>query len=339
MVYCNAGFGERDSAWLCFVAMSHTSEQYATTPQAIVVAGPTASGKTALGIELARRLGSEIISADSMQCYRGFEIGTAAPSAEERAAAIHHLVAYLEPGSRTSAGAFAQVARPIVDRLNTNGRTALVVGGSGLYINALIDGLFDGPPAQPALRERLYAQAQSAGNPALLEALREVDPVYAATLSSENDLVRIVRALEVYESTGVPFSVLHAAHQAEAKPLNARFFALDWPREILYARINARVDVMVAEGWVAEVEALLAAGHGPAIERIKALGYREIAAALRGDQTLEEAIERTKMHHRRYARRQLSWFRNDPRVHWLDCVAAGGDRVALAEAVLGGLGD
>lgn len=283
----------------------------------LAVVGPTGSGKTSLAIELARRLGSEVVSADSMQFYRHMAIGTAAPTAEEQARAKHHFVGFIDPDEDMAAGQYQQLAREVVSNLNSAGKTAVVAGGSGMYVSALIDALFEGPPRDEAIRARLHAEARDRGNARLMERLREVDPAYADTLSSENDLVRIVRALEVHEATGRPFSELHAEHRARVSPLPAVQVALDWDRDVLYSRINRRVDQMLEDGWVPEVQALLDLGYAPQIERLKALGYREIAAHLRGEQTLDAAIEATRMHHRRYARRQISWFRGDKRVTWL----------------------
>ncbi len=282
----------------------------------LAVVGPTASGKTSLAIELAERLDTEIISADSMQFYRGMEIGTAAPTPAEQARIKHHFVSILDPGEQMAAGEFERMARTIIADLNKQGKTAVVAGGSGLYISALVDGLFQGPKRQPELRERLKAEAHDLGNAHLMARLREVDPDYAASLTSENDLVRMVRALEVYETTGQPFSRLHHEHRAQAEPMDAVFVGLDWEREALYDRIARRVDQMAADGWVEEVRALINNGYAPHLDRLKALGYREIAAFLRGEQSLEAALEAAKMHHRRYAKRQLSWFRGDERVHW-----------------------
>jgi len=288
-----------------------------SAPQAIVIAGPTASGKTALAIALARRLGTEIISADSMQFYRGMEIGSAAPTAIEQAQAKHHFVGCLSPSEGLPAGVFHSRAREIVARLNARGRIAVVCGGSGLYVNALLDGIIDAPPKQPEIRARLKAEAATHGAPVLMQRLRSIDPDYAATLSSGNDLIRIVRALEVYEVTGEPLSHWHARHRREEQPLAAHCYALAWDRAALYARINLRVEAMIAAGWVEEVRRLLAAGHGPDLLRLKALGYREIIAHLAGEQDLATAIAAAQQHHRRLAKRQLTWFRADPRIHWL----------------------
>jgi tRNA dimethylallyltransferase len=303
------------------------------------VVGATGSGKTALAIALAQRLGLEILSADSMQFYRGMEIGTAAPTMEERAQAPHHFVAFLSPDAYMSASDYAAMARAKLEALEqADGMeekkfSAIVCGGSGLYVSALINGLFEGPGRDEAVRARLQAEAQQLGAGPLFARLRTVDPGYAAALTSSNDLIRIVRALEVYEVTGRPYSAWHAEHQASRDTLEARLFALDWPREVLYARINRRVVQMVEQGWVDEVRALVAAGYEADLSRLKALGYREIAAYLRGEQSLEEAIALTQMHHRRYAKRQLSWFRNVMPVAW---VPAGGCE-EMAENIIGRL--
>jgi tRNA dimethylallyltransferase len=283
----------------------------------IAVVGPTASGKTSLAIELARRLDTEILSADSMQFYRGMEIGTAAPTPDEQAQVPHHFVSFLNPNEEMAAGQYEGLAREQVARLAEHGKPAVVVGGSGLYVNALVDGLFPGPKRDDAVRDRLRIEAEEIGNAAMLEKLRTVDPAYAATLTSENDLVRIVRALEVYELTGRPFSALHADHQAAASPLPAVRIGLDHDREVLYERIDRRVEKMIADDWVKEVEGLIANGYEQDLYRLKALGFREMADHLRGEQSLEETIARTQQHHRRYAKRQLTWFRNTPGVHWL----------------------
>jgi tRNA dimethylallyltransferase len=282
---------------------------------------------------LAQRLGTEILSVDSMQFYRGMEIGTAAPTPAERAQVPHHFVAFLDPREEMAAGRFERLARTEVSRLNASGRPVVLAGGSGLYLSAVIDGLFPGPVRQPRIRARLKAEAAEKGNAWMMARLREVDPDYAASLTSENDLVRIVRALEVYELTGAPFSQLHREHRAQAEALDARIFALDWDREALYARIDRRVDQMIAAGWIDEVQALLDAGLGPQIDRLKALGYREMAAYLRNEQSLDEAIAATKQHHRRYAKRQLTWFRADPRIQWLE-MNEGADPGALANKII-----
>ena len=284
----------------------------------LAVVGPTASGKTRLGIELARALDGEIVSADSMQFYRGMEIGTAAPSPAEQAEAQHHFVSFLNPDQDMAAGEYQRRARACIADLHDRGKTAVIVGGSGLYLRALMDGLFEGPPRDENIRARLRQEAREHGNTRLMERLRAMDPDYAATLTSENDQVRLVRALEVHEITGQTLSELHRRHQASLEAMPVLQVAIRIPRDTLYQRIDQRVDLMVKDGWVAETERLLETGYGPHLERLKALGYRELAAAIRGKQDLTTAIAAAKQHHRRYAKRQMTWFRADPRIHWLD---------------------
>jgi tRNA dimethylallyltransferase len=283
----------------------------------IVVAGPTASGKTALALTLAERLGTEIVSADSQQFYQGMVIGTAAPTEEERARVPHHFVCFLRPDEHMAAGDYQRLARDVVAEINARGKPAVVVGGSGLYIQALVDGLFEGPPRDDALRDALREEARLDGNEALYARLQAIDPAYAATMTSPNDLVRLIRALEVHAITGKPLSQLHREHRERTPSLPALFLARDTPRETLYARIDARVHAQLDAGWLEETRALVEAGDGPQLERLKSHGYRELTAYLRGDLTLEEAIATTQKNVRNYAKRQFNWFHADPRVHWL----------------------
>ncbi|MDX9972496.1 MAG: tRNA (adenosine(37)-N6)-dimethylallyltransferase MiaA [FCB group bacterium] len=282
----------------------------------LAVVGPTASGKTALAIELAQRLETEIISADSMQVYHGMEIGTAAPTPEERAQAPHHLVSFLDPREHFSAGEFERQAREIVARLNAAGKPAIVVGGSGLYLRALIDGLFEGPARDPEVRDRLEREAGEVGVETLYRRLEAVDPRYASTVLP-GDLRRIVRGLEVHEIAGEPLSVLHRRHREATESLPAVQVILDWPRHELYARIDARVDRMLTAGFLDEVRTLLDRGYEDRLTSLRSLGYREMAAHLKGAMTLDRATELMKRDTRRFAKRQLIWFRADPRVYWL----------------------
>lgn len=282
----------------------------------LAVVGPTASGKTRLAIELAERLGTEIISADSMQVYKGMEIGTAAPTPEEQACVKHHFVSFLDPGEVFSAGEFGRLARQEVARLNAQGKVAVVVGGSGLYVRSLIDGLFPGPSRNEAVRDRLHCEAEMSGVGALYTRLQQADPEYADIINA-NDLRRIVRALEVYELTGRPLSALHREHRERSTPLDAVQVVLDLPREALYARINDRLDAIIEQGFVDEVRALLDKGYEPRLLGLRSLGYREVIAYLLGERSLEEAAALIRQNTRRFAKRQLTWFRADPRVHWL----------------------
>jgi tRNA dimethylallyltransferase len=283
----------------------------------VAVVGPTASGKTAMAVELAEFLDTEIISADSMQFYRGMEIGTGAPSPEELKRVKHHFIGHLTPNQEMSAADFQENGRKIVRELNDRGKTAVVVGGSGLYIQALIDGLFEGPGKNQDVRDQLVEEADETGVEGLYGRLKEADPNYADRIAS-TDLRRIVRALEVFELTGTPFSELHQTHRDVTPSIESMQFALAWPRDILYERVNKRVDQMLEDGLLDEISKLVEQGYGADIHRLKSLGYREMLSHVEGTQSLEEAAEKMKMFTRRYAKRQTTWFNGDSRVEWLE---------------------
>lgn len=284
--------------------------------QVIAIVGPTASGKTALAIDLALELHTEIVSADSMQFYRGMEIGTGQPTPEQLALVNHHFIGHLAPAEYMSAGEYAAAAREVVTRINSAGKPAVVVGGSGLYIRALIDGLFEGPGRSCDIRARLHNRATAGEAHVLYAELQRVDPEYAARIQP-GDLRRIVRALEVFELTGRPLSTLHAEQQAEADPLDAVQVALDWPRDELYKRIDRRVVTMFDGGLLDEVQRLLDQGCEPQLQRLKTLAYRECISYLRGEIPLDRTVAAIQQDTRRYAKRQLSWFRADERVRWI----------------------
>lgn len=306
------------------------------SPALLVVVGPTASGKTALAIRLAEELQTEIISADSMQFYRGMEIGSGAPTPEQLERVKHHFIGFLDPSDDFSAGAFEVEARAVSADLNARGKVAVVVGGSGLYVSALIDGLFDGPGKDESIRRELHEQAEAPGGvERLFKRLQEVDADYARTINA-NDLRRVVRALEVHALTGTPLSVLHREHRESTESLDAVQVALDWPREALYARIEARVDDMLERGLVDEVRRLLDEGHAADIQRLRSLGYREIAAHLRGEMSLDEAVELMKRNTRRFAKRQMTWFRGDNRIHWIEVTGQSTEEGLVREALRGG---
>jgi tRNA dimethylallyltransferase len=286
----------------------------------LAVVGPTASGKTRLAIEVAETLGAEIISADSMQVYRGMEIGVGTPMSEELTRVKHHFVGMLDPGDHFSAGEFQRLARRVIDDLTVQGKPAVIVGGSGLYVRALIDGLFEGPGADEFIRSRLHSEAEERGVAALYGRLEQQDPQYAAEIQP-GDLRRIVRALEVLEMTGRPFSDHHSDHRQTGESLPAIQVALDYPREQLYARIDARVDQMIDRGLVDEVRRLVEAGYESRLLRLRSLGYPEFVAHLKGELTVDEAKDAMKLNTRRFAKRQLSWFRSDTRIHWLSTMA------------------
>ncbi len=298
-------------------------------PRLVVIVGPTASGKTSLALRLAdavRRLGgeAEIVSADSQQVYRGMDVGTAKASAAERARVAHHLLDVVTPSEEMTAARFAALADAAIAGIAARGRHPIVAGGTGLYVRALLHGLFEGPPADPALRARLERE----GTAALHARLAGVDPEAAARIDA-NDLRRLVRALEVYELTGTPISAHQRAHDVRNAPRRypARVVGLDPPRALLRRRIEERVDAMLAAGLIEEVRALAAAGHDLSRRAFDAIGYREVRAHLVGALPREQIAGAMKAATRRFARRQLAWFRSEPGIAWYKAA----DEVDLAE--------
>jgi tRNA dimethylallyltransferase len=287
----------------------------------LVVVGPTASGKTALGAAVCKLIDGEVVSADSMQVYRGMEIGTAAPTSEERKGVPHHFVSVLDPGEPYSAGRFADEALEVIRDIERRGKRAVVVGGSGLYVQALVDGLFNGPARDQSLRDRLHERAREEGAPVLYAELQRVDPDYAAAILP-GDVRRIVRALEVRELTGEPLSRQHRRLQPVDRPLPAAWVAADYPREVLYERIDMRVDAMLDAGFVEEVRRLMERGQEEHLKQLRTVGYREFSAYLRGACSYEEARALMQRNSRRLAKRQLSWWRGDDRIHWFAAEAS-----------------
>jgi len=283
-------------------------------PPVAVLLGPTAVGKTAVAIELCRRLGGEVVSADSRQVYRGFEIGSAAPTAAERAAVPHHLVGFLPPEAGFGAAEFREAAEACVADINARGRTPVVVAGTGFYLSTLVLGWsLTGVAADETVRERLSAETAAT----LHQRLVEVDPEAAARLQA-GDKKRLVRALEVYELSGRTLSEHHRVAGSQPVPYHYRLFGLSRPREALYRRIEARVDQMLAAGWLDEVSALLAAGLTGVERAMEGLGYRRLLAVVRDGAPFDEVVALTKQDTRRFAKRQLTWFRRLPVEQWLD---------------------
>jgi tRNA dimethylallyltransferase len=282
----------------------------------VVIVGPTASGKTAFGIALARELGGEIVSADSQQVYRELEIGTAKPAAEERAAVPHHLIDFAEPTEVLSAGRYARLADEQIAAICARGRLPIVVGGTGLWVRALLFGIAEIPPADAELRARLEALAEREGRRALHARLAAVDPESAAAIPPGN-AVRVIRALEIYELTGEKPSVVRARHGFAKLRYRARVFGISPPREALYRRIDQRARAMFESGLIEEVKGLVARGLRDA-PALKALGYPQALAVVEGRVSVEEAIAATAQASRHYAKRQLTWFRADPLVQWLE---------------------
>ncbi|KAA0892138.1 tRNA (adenosine(37)-N6)-dimethylallyltransferase MiaA [Oryzomonas rubra] len=286
-------------------------------PKILVVVGPTASGKSELALRLARELDGEIVNADSMQVYRGLDIGTAKPPPEQRAGVPHHLIDVAEPDRLFSAADFAEAADEAIRAITNRGKRAIVVGGTGLYIRALLKGLVDSPSGAGAVRKALQEEAAQLGNEAMLDRLRQVDPELAARMHP-NNLVRIIRALEVHSLTGVPLSRHQQEHAFGARRYDSLQIGIRIDRQELYRRIEARVDQMLAAGLVAEVQGLLTQGYDRQLKAMRAIGYKESAAYLAGECGLDEAVQIMKRDTRRYAKRQLTWFNADPDILWFE---------------------
>ena len=297
----------------------------------LVIVGPTAVGKSALAIELALALGGEIISADSMQVYRGFDIGTAKPTVTERAGVPHHLIDVVAPAERCSAADFVLRAEAALQAIRARGRQPIVVGGSGLYVRALLFGLFAAPAVDPVLRAAHRRDAEAEGTAALHRRLEGVDPAAAARIHP-HDFVRISRALEVYEQTGQPISALRDAHGFAAARHAARLVGLALAPDLLRERIERRVAQMLARGWIEEVRALCAAGHGES-HPMGGLGYRQLRDYLHGRLDLDQAMRQTRRETWRFARRQRNWFAHEAAVSWWDATAP--PSVAAVRALLG----
>ncbi|MDD5488159.1 MAG: tRNA (adenosine(37)-N6)-dimethylallyltransferase MiaA [Candidatus Omnitrophica bacterium] len=304
-----------------------------TRPLLVFIVGPTSSGKSAVALELAMSLPGEIISADSMQVYEGMSVITQAPDSGALSRVRHHLVGEVPPEEEFSAARFVEEAGRITRDILSREVVPVFAGGTGLYIRSLIDGIFPSPPKDEALREGLAALALEKGTKHLHDELKKVDPVAAGHIHP-NDKKRLVRALEVYELTGRSLS----ENQKDTKGLSGEYdclqFALSWPRETLYRRIEDTVERMFADRVVAEVEALIK--RDLSMSASKALGIKEIGAYIKGEISVNEAKELLKMNTRRYAKRQLTWFRADSRVQWIDMVNAGPSGAAgiILEAVV-----
>ena len=281
----------------------------------VVVCGPTASGKTALSVELAKRLSGEIISADSMQIYRGMNIATAKPKEEEKQGIPHYLMDFLDPHDSFSVADYVKAAHGIIADIAARGKLPIITGGTGLYISSLIDNLsFEETECDYAYRDELRKLAQENGNGFLLGMLRETDPETAENLH-ENNLNRIIRALEVYKTTGKTMSEQQRLSRLAPSPYEPCMIQLDYDRETLYDRINRRVDIMLAEGLVEEARQFMNIDDYPTAAQ--AIGYKELMPYLKGESELTPCVERLKQETRKYAKRQLTWFRRDERIHYI----------------------
>ena len=299
-------------------------------PKVLVIVGPTCSGKTALSLILAPHLSAEIISADSRQIFKFMDIGTAKPSPEELQRVPHHFVDILTPDQDFSAGEFGRQGRETIDNILKRSKTPIVVGGAGLYIRSLVDGLFDGPHADPELRKHMEEQIESEGTAPLLEELRSVDPA-AAVRMLPSHTHRIIRALEVYYATGKPISELHAKKSESA--FEPQFMGLHWERPKLYQNINERVERMMGQGFLEEVRSILQRGYAPGLNALQTVGYKEAIEHLEGKITLSRMVELMKQNSRRFAKRQMTWFRADKRIRWLE-VGDVSELEALAGTIL-----
>ncbi len=280
----------------------------------LVIAGPTASGKSALAIYLADVFNGEVISADSMQVYRGMDIGTAKPSAEDLARVPHHMLSIIEPGEPFSAGEYVRLVRPVIADLHKLGKLPIVAGGTGLYIRALIDGLCEAPEANSEIRSKLRREEKIHGAGYLYKRLCDVDTVSAGRIQP-NDIVRITRALEVYEITGIQISEIQKSHGFKEMLYDYYMIGLSMDRKELYRSIEERVDNMVKRGLESEVRGLLDKDKGSFI-LMHGLGYKQIAGYIKGWYSLDEGIRLLKRDTKRYAKRQLTWFRRDDKIRW-----------------------
>jgi tRNA dimethylallyltransferase len=297
--------------------MPENGDQLFSPPRTrlVVVCGPTAAGKTAVAIDLAERVDGEIVNADSMQVYRYMDIGTAKPTAAEQARVRHHLIDVLDPDRPFDAAAFAHLGREAIADIAARGKAPIVAGGTGLYIKALLGGLARRAVSDPDVRERLWRDVEVHGPVTLHSRLAEVDPDTAARVHP-NDAMRIVRALEVFEASGRPISAHHRGHRFADAPYVTYKIGLDMDRSALYARIDRRVAAMLAEGLEAEVRSLLARGYGEGLKTMQSLGYRHMCAYIGGRIGYDEAVATLQRDTRRFAKRQLTWFRADGQIRW-----------------------
>jgi len=296
------------------------------SPPFVALVGPTAVGKTAIAVELAKAMGGEIVALDSMQVYRYLDIGTAKPTPEAQKEIPHHLIDVADPWDPFTAIDYALLARQVLKEIHARGRMPLVVGGSGLYLRALCGEIFNGPGEVTGIRTRL-AQEMKRGGPALLHArLTHLDPATAAKIHPK-DAFRLIRALEIIEITGRRVSELWKAHRQGLMRPSTLLVGLRRERTALYRRINDRVDRMGASGLVEEVDRLLKAGYPPHLKPLRSHNYRHIVAYLLGQQGLEEAVRRTKQETRHYAKRQMTWFRSEDEIAWFDVMDNDPDRI------------
>jgi len=286
-------------------------------PRVVILLGPTGVGKSKLAIELAEEFAGEIISADSMQVYRYMDIGTAKPTLEEQKRVRHHLIDLVTPGQPFHAALYRTLGRKTIDQLYQDGKFICVVGGTGLYIKTLTQGLFTSPQIDPGVRERLKQEAQEKGGDVLFQRLKRVDPKTASKLHPR-DLFRTIRALEVFDSTGIPISFYREQHRFGERPYLTLKIGLETNRVALYRRIDQRMDRMIEVGFLQEVEGLMEMGYSAELKPMQSLGYKQMVQFLSKKIGWTEAVREMKRDTRHYAKRQLTWFKADPEVHWRD---------------------
>ena len=296
----------------------------------IAIVGPTASGKSALGIWLAQQLGGEVVACDSTQLYRGFDVGTAKPAAEERQGVAHHLIDVLDPREEATAGSYRERAIAVLEDLRARKKLPIFTVGTGLYLRALLEGLADVPLRSEELRVRLWASAEEHGPGHLHRVLKRMDPPSAEKITP-GDEQKLVRAIEVCLLARKPLSEVHRGGRNPLRGWRAIKIGLSPEREALHERIHARTGAMLASGWMNEVRGLLASGLPVDAKPFDFIGYRELRAVLQGEMPLEEARASIQQATRRYAKRQLTWFRRDPQIHWL---AGFGQDAAIQQQAL-----
>ena len=281
----------------------------------LCILGPTAVGKTEIAIRIALRIGGEIVSVDSRQIYRNMNIGTAKPTLEQLRLVPHHVIDCVSPDEYFSVADYQRLADEAIKQISDRGKVPMLVGGAGMYFKAVVDGLFDGPDADKALRKQLRQEAEEYGIQHLYERLKIIDPKAAGNIH-HNDLLRIIRALEVFELSGNRISDMQQQWNNGEPRYKFIAFGLDRPRQELYKRIESRVDQMMADGLLDEVRSL--SGYSRELQSMKCLGYKELLAYLDGKCELNEAVKLIKQNSRHFAKRQLTWFRKDKRINWMD---------------------